>query len=126
MKISIAPIPYFWEKDRVLAFYEQLQDAPVDIVYLGETVCSKRRELGLTDWLAIAEQLTVAGKQHIDIIRIAPQAEITTEITTIIKHALDGGLSQDMATKQLEQYQSNNCCDGYWNDQAGMSYHQNL
>ncbi len=60
-------------------------------------------------------------KQHIDIIRIAPQAEGTTEITTIIKHALDGGLSQDMAAKQLEQYQFNNCCDGYWNDQAGMS-----
>jgi collagenase-like PrtC family protease len=63
MKISVAPIPYFWNKDKVVAFYDRLQDLPVDIVYLGETVCSKRRELKLADWLVIAEQLTVAGKE---------------------------------------------------------------
>jgi collagenase-like PrtC family protease len=32
-------------------------------VYLGETVCAKRRELRLQDWLAIGERLQAAGKQ---------------------------------------------------------------
>jgi len=63
MKISIGPIQYFWEKEKVIAFYKQLQDTQVDIVYLGETVCSKRRELTLDDWLEIAAQLSAAGKE---------------------------------------------------------------
>jgi len=36
---------------------------PVDIVYLGETVCSKRRSLSFEDWMEIAEKLTAAGKE---------------------------------------------------------------
>jgi collagenase-like PrtC family protease len=47
----------------VLNFYRQAEDWPVDIVYLGETVCAKRRELRFEDWLALAERLTAAGKQ---------------------------------------------------------------
>jgi O2-independent ubiquinone biosynthesis protein UbiV len=62
MKISIGPIPYYWDMTRVRKFYEELADLPVDIVYLGETVCSKRRAVHLEDWLQIAEQLQAAGK----------------------------------------------------------------
>jgi len=65
MKISIGPIQYYWERKKVFAFYDRLPDSAVDIVYLGETVCSKRRELQLADWLAIAKQLTAAGKEVI-------------------------------------------------------------
>lgn len=36
---------------------------PVDIVYLGETVCSKRRSLSFEDWMEIAEKLTASGKE---------------------------------------------------------------
>jgi collagenase-like PrtC family protease len=63
MKISLGPIPYFWERERVFAFYARALMAPVDIVYLGETVCSKRRALRLPDWLYIAERLSAAGKE---------------------------------------------------------------
>jgi collagenase-like PrtC family protease len=63
MRLSIGPILYFWPRETVLAFYQRLADAPVDVVYLGEVVCSKRRALRLEDWLDIAGHLRAAGKE---------------------------------------------------------------
>ena len=54
---------YYWPRDAVLRFYEAVAQTPVDIVYLGEAVCSRRRELRLADWLGIAASLTEAGKE---------------------------------------------------------------
>jgi collagenase-like PrtC family protease len=47
----------------VLGFYEQIAATAADIVYLGETVCSRRHELRLADWLQIADSLAAAGKE---------------------------------------------------------------
>lgn len=63
MKLSLGPILYYWPAERVYRFYEQVAEWPVDIVYLGETVCAKRRALRLDDWLSIAEDLNAAGKE---------------------------------------------------------------
>ena len=63
MKLSLGPILYFWPREQVLDFYKQAATWPVDIVYLGEVICSKRRLLKPDDWLAIAEELTAAGKE---------------------------------------------------------------
>lgn len=63
MKLSLAPIGYFWPRTRVQAFYEHVAQSPVDRVYLGETVCSKRRELSLDDYLDIAQRLRESGKE---------------------------------------------------------------
>lgn len=63
MKLSVGPILYLWERNTVLRFYESLCEAPVDIVYLGEVVCSKRRLLSKQDWLSLARMLSVAGKE---------------------------------------------------------------
>lgn len=65
MKLSLGPLQYFWSKEKVFSFYEDIAKLPVDIVYLGEVVCSKRRQLNFNDWIKIAEQLTVAGKEVI-------------------------------------------------------------
>jgi collagenase-like PrtC family protease len=63
MKLSLGPLQYFWPRERTLAFYREATDWPVDIIYLGETVCSKRRELGTRDWIALARELALSGKQ---------------------------------------------------------------
>jgi collagenase-like PrtC family protease len=65
MRLSIGPILYFWERDRVVGFYERVADSPADIVYLGEVICSKRRLVKPDDWLAIGRELRQAGKEVI-------------------------------------------------------------
>ncbi|MCG5525069.1 U32 family peptidase [Ectothiorhodospira haloalkaliphila] len=62
MKLSLGPIPYYWPRERVMDFYKAIETAPVDIVYLSETVCSKRRELRAADWLELADRLSESGK----------------------------------------------------------------
>ena len=61
-RISLGPLLYYWPKQTTLDFYASVADSPVDIVYLGETVCSRRHELRMADWLALAKELQQAGK----------------------------------------------------------------
>lgn len=63
MNLSFGPITYYWPRTQVFKFYEEVAESPVSLVYLGETVCSKRRELTLDDWLALARELREAGKE---------------------------------------------------------------
>lgn len=63
MKLSLGPLQYFWPREQVLSFYRDAMAWPVDIIYLGETVCSKRRELRTRDWIALAEELSSSGKE---------------------------------------------------------------
>lgn len=62
-RLSLGPISYYWPKDKVDDFYAMAAEAPVDVVYLGETVCSKRNQVRFEDWLAIGERLEAAGKE---------------------------------------------------------------
>lgn len=63
MKLSLGPILYFWEREKVLDFYASAAESPADVVYLGEAVCSKRRLLKPEDWFAIARELRAADKE---------------------------------------------------------------
>lgn len=63
MKTALGPVLYFWPKQDLLNFYAEIAQQPVDIVYIGETVCSKRREMRFIDWIELADALTNCGKE---------------------------------------------------------------
>ncbi|MBK9596648.1 MAG: U32 family peptidase [Rhodocyclales bacterium] len=65
MKLALGPLLYYWPRQQVFDFYDAIASAPVDIVYLGETVCARRHELRVQDWAEIAGRLAAAGKQAI-------------------------------------------------------------
>lgn len=65
MKLALGPLLYYWPRQQVFDFYDAIASAPVDIVYLGETVCARRHELRVQDWAEIAARLAAAGKQAI-------------------------------------------------------------
>jgi O2-independent ubiquinone biosynthesis protein UbiV len=65
MKLALGPLLYYWPRETVLGFYEEVARSPVDTVYLGEVVCSRRHELAFEDWLAIGERLAAAGKEAV-------------------------------------------------------------
>ena len=62
-RLSLGPVQYYWPYDDLKEFYRQVADSPVDVVYLGETVCSKRRLFRFDDWMQTANELAEAGKE---------------------------------------------------------------
>ncbi len=63
MQLTLGPVLYYWPKARLDAFHEAIAAAPVDRVYLGEAVCSRRHEYRTGDWLEAAARLADAGKE---------------------------------------------------------------
>lgn len=102
MKLALGPLLYFWPREAVFACYEQAADWPVDIVYLGEVVCSKRRLLRLDDWLDIAGRLVQAGKEVV--LSSLALLEADSELKAL-RRVIDNGRfsieANDMAAVQL-------------------------
>jgi collagenase-like PrtC family protease len=63
MRLSLGPILFFWPRQTVEDFYRQQVNSSVEVIYLGETVCAKRRNLKPADWIELARELAASGKQ---------------------------------------------------------------
>lgn len=88
MKYSLGPLLYFWPKCDVEHFYQQAQQSQADIIYLGETVCSKRREVKAKHWFDIAKALTNSGKQVV--LSTMALIEAPSEVN-VMKKYIDNG-----------------------------------
>ena len=88
MKYALGPLLYFWPKQDVENFYEQAKTSSADIIYLGEAVCSKRREMKAKHWLDIAKELSASGKQVV--LSTMALLEAPSEVN-IMKKYVDNG-----------------------------------
>ncbi len=61
--LTVGPVQYYWTRPALTQFYADVAESPADTVVLGETVCSRRHEMKLEDWLALARDLRAAGKR---------------------------------------------------------------
>lgn len=104
MNISLGPLLYCWQKQQVIDFYQQVSTSRIPLVYLGEAVCSRRRELKWGDYLALAQMLKRAGKEVV--ISTLALIEAPSEYAEL-KRQVDNGEfiveANDMAAVYLAQ-----------------------
>ena len=85
-QLTLGPLLYHWEAEKRRDFYFKIADeAPVDCVYLGEVVCSKREPYFEDYFYQVADRLRSAGKQVV----ISTLGLVTSarEMNDIRKHA---------------------------------------
>ena len=103
MKFSLGPSLFFWPKNDVEAYYQQALSSKADIIYLGETVCSKRRELRAKDWINLAKELSRNSDKQIVLSTMA-LLESPAEIQTMRRLCGNGELlieANDLSAVQM-------------------------
>jgi collagenase-like PrtC family protease len=103
MKLSLGPVLFYWSRDKLLNFYSEMADQPLDVIYLGETVCSKRRSLSLDDWLGLARELRECSGAELVLSGLA-LVEAASELSSLRRLCDNGELlveANDMGAVQL-------------------------
>ncbi|WP_076412707.1 U32 family peptidase [Shewanella sp. UCD-KL12] len=88
MKVSLGPLLYCWPKESVIEFYQSVAQSNIPLVYLGEVICSRRRELKFSDYMALANMLRESGKEVV--ISTLALLEAPSEYTEIKKQVDNG------------------------------------
>lgn len=102
MRLTLGPVQYYWPREQLQEFYAEAARWPVDSVYLGETVCSKRRLFRFEDWLETARLLADAGKEVV--LSTLALLEAESELKTLRRVCGNGEFlveANDMGAVQL-------------------------
>ena len=89
MQLTLGPILFYWTRQQITEFYAEMALQPLDTIYLGETVCSKRRALSLADWLDLGRDLQAASGAQIVLSGLA-LIEAASELSSL-KRLCDNG-----------------------------------
>lgn len=103
MKLSLGPVLFYWTREKLLNFYAEMLEQPLDVIYLGETVCSKRRAFGLDEWLGLARDLRGSTTAELVISGLA-LVEAASELSSLRRLCDNGELlveANDMGAVQF-------------------------
>jgi collagenase-like PrtC family protease len=91
VRIALGPLLFAWPRQEVLDLYARVAADPrVEVVYLGEAVCSRRQQVRVADWLDLAQDLAAAGKEVV----LSSQALLESEgDLKILRRLADSGLT---------------------------------
>ena len=92
--LTLGPVLFNWAPERWRDFYFRIADeAPVDTVYLGEAVCSKRAPLFDPYFDVVATRLEAAGKtvvlSTLSEVFLAADRKLVTETTSRSDHMIE-------------------------------------
>lgn len=103
MKLSLGPVLFYWDREQLGRFYAEMASLPLDVIYLGETVCSKRRAFSLDQWLGLGRELQSAGPAQI-VLSSLTLIEAASELSALRRLCDNGQLwveANDMGAVQL-------------------------
>lgn len=103
MKLSLGPVLFYWSREKLLDFYAEMAEQPLDVIYLGETVCSKRRALSLDGWLGLARELREQTRAEL-VLSGLTLVEAASELASLKRLCDNGELrveANDMGAVQL-------------------------
>lgn len=103
MRLSLGPVLFYWSRRKLLDFYAEMATQPLDIIYLGETVCSKRRALSLDDWIGLARELRACTRAELVLSGLA-LVEAASELSSLRRLCDNGELlveANDMGAVQM-------------------------
>ncbi|SET72767.1 MULTISPECIES: U32 family peptidase [Pseudomonas] len=103
MKLSLGPVLFYWDKEQLGRFYADMAALPLDVIYLGETVCAKRRALNLDQWLGLGRELQACSPAQI-VLSSLTLIEAASELSSLRRLCDNGELlveANDMGAVQL-------------------------
>ena len=103
MKLSLGPVLFYWDKAQLGNFYAEMSALPLDVIYLGETVCSKRRAFSLDQWLGLGRELQACSQAQI-VLSSLTLIEAASELSSLRRLCDNGQLlveANDMGAVQF-------------------------
>jgi collagenase-like PrtC family protease len=106
LQLTLGPVLFYWSRDDILRFYSEAADWPLETIYLGEAVCSRRQQLRGQDWISLGRELAQSGRQVV----LSSQALIESEsdLRRLRKLVENGELqleANDLGAARLAQQQ---------------------